>query len=556
MTFPILTSAATALGLALASTALADSPDLILYNGTLLTMDQDQPKASALAVTGNLISAVGDDATVRALADDGTRQIDLAGKTVIPGLVDTHFHAIRGGQTFTFETYWFDNDTLSGALDELKAAATTRAPGQWVAVVGSWIPEQFSEQRAPTVVELSAALPDTPAYVQSLYDYALVNAKGIEALQLDSDAPNLPQGITVERDAKGKATGKLTGHIGAFNALFGRIVPYDVDQRNASLAAFFQTLNSYGMTGFIDPSAGPAEAYEPIFQMDRDKALPLRVGYRIPAMAPGDEPGWIKNVMAFRQPHYDAGMVSFIGLGESLVAEMNDGVQMGPGFASSPEAKARLHEVATYAASRGIPVEFHAYTDDAASDILDVFEEVAADQPIRDLRWSLAHLNTGSQATIDRMAKLGMAFSVQMGPYFEGPAIERANGPEIAAHAPPTRAALDAGLKVAGGTDATRIGVYGVWQAIEYHVTGTSLGAAIQKPDDQRLTREEALRLYTADAAWFGFAEDKRGTLSVGKQADLAVLDQPYLTIPADQIDSIRATLTLVDGRIVHEAAK
>lgn len=556
MTFPILTAAATALGLALASTALADSPDLILYNGTLLTMDQDQPKASALAVTGNLISAVGDDASVRAVADDGTRQIDLAGKTVIPGLVDTHFHAIRGGQTFTFETYWFDNDTLTDALNELKAAATTRAPGQWVTVVGSWIPEQFGEKRAPTVEELSAALPDTPAYVQSLYDYALVNTKGIEALQLDSGAPNLPQGITVERDAEGKATGRLTGHIGAFNALFGQIVPYDADQRNASLAAFLQTLNSYGMTGFIDPSAGPAEAYEPIFQMDRDKALPLRVGYRIPAMAPGDEPGWIKNVMAFRQPRYDAGMISFVGLGESLVAEMNDGVQMGSGFTSSPEAKARLHEVATYAASRGIPVEFHAYTDDAASDILDVFEEVAADQPIRDLRWSLAHLNTGSQTTIDRMAKLGMAFSVQMGPYFEGPAIERANGLEIAAHAPPTRAALDAGLKVAGGTDATRIGVYGVWQAIEYHVTGTSLGAAIQKPDDQRLTREEALRLYTADAAWFGFAEDKRGTLSVGKQADLAVLDQPYLTIPADRIDSIRATLTLVDGRIVHEAAK
>ena len=182
-----------------------------------------------------------------------------------------------------------------------------------------------------------------------------------------------------------------------------------------------------------------------------------------------------------------------------------------------------------------------------------MFEAVAKTHPIRDLRWSLAHLNTGSQRTIDRMAALGMAFSVQMGPYFEGPAILQANGPQIAASAPPTRAALDAGLRVAGGTDATRIGVFGVWQAIEYQVTGTSLGGVIQKPEDQRLTREEALRLYTSDAAWIGFVDDRRGTLSVGKQADLAVLDQPYLTMPADQIDTIRATLTVVDGKIVHE---
>lgn len=540
-------------GLAVAGTALADAPDLILYNGELLTMDAAQPEASALAVTGNLISAVGDDATVRATADADTRQIDLAGKTVIPGLVDAHFHAIRGGQTFAYETYWFDNDTIPSALDELGAAAAAREPGQWVAAVGSWIPEQFAEKRAPTVEELSAAVPDHPAYIQMLYDYALVNARGIAALELDSAAPKVPRGIEVERDAAGKATGKLSGNLLAFNAMVGQIFPLDAAERRDSLKRFFSTLNGYGVTGFIDPTAGPADAYAPVFRMAREDALTLRVGYRIPAMAPGNEPDWIRSVMTFRQPRYDAGLISFVGLGESLVAEMNDGGRMGPGFGSSPEAKERLREVATYAATNAIPIEFHAYTDDAASDILDVFEAVAAERPVDGLRWSLAHLNTASPETIERMAKLGLAFSVQMGPYFEAPGIARANGPEVAANAPPTRAALDAGLKVAGGSDATRIGVFGAWQAIEYQVTGTSLGGAIQKPEDQRLTRTEALRLYTADAAWIGFAEDRRGTLSVGKQADLAVLDQPYLTIPEDRIDSIRSVLTLVDGKVVHE---
>ena len=553
MTCRLLGSTAAAALVACATVASAEAPDLILYNGALLTMDDGAPTASALAVTGNRIAAVGDDATVRATAGATTRQIELGGKTVIPGLVDTHIHAIRGGQTFTFETYWFDNTTLSGAIDELKAAAAERGPDQWVAVVGSWIPEQFEEARAPTAAELTEALPANPAYVQSLYDYALVNAKGIAALGLDDPQAELPDGIEVVRDASGKATGRINGSIEAFNTLFGQIVPFDAAQRQDSLRTFFATLNGYGLTGVIDPSAGPAEAYEPVFAMDRANALTLRVGYRIPAMAPGNEPEWVRTAMAFRQPQHDSGMVAFVGLGESLVAEMNDGVQMGPGFESPPEAKDRLREVADYAARRRIPIELHAYTDDAASDILDVFEAVAKEQPIDGLRWSLAHLNTGSQQTLDRMARLGMAYTVQMGPYFEGTAIRAANGPEVAAHAPPTRAALDTGLKVAGGTDATRIGVYGVWQAIEYHVTGTSLGGVIQKPEDQRLTREEALRLYTANAAWLGFAEELRGSLSVGKQADVAVLDQPYLTMPADEIDGVRSVLTIVDGKIVHE---
>ena len=553
MNLRFLSSTAMAAFATLAAPALAGDPDLILYNGALLTMDPDAPQASAIAITGTRISAVGDDAGVRATAGKDTRQIDLSGKTVIPGLVDTHIHAIRGGQTYRFETHWFDNPTLAGAIGELRQAATERGAGEWVAVVGSWIPEQFSEQRPPTVEELTAALPDNPAYVQSLYDYALLNAKGIEALRLNRPDLALPHGIEIERDASGQATGKILGNVGSFNVFLNQVAPLDAQQRAASLREFFTALNGFGVTGVIDPSAGPAAAYEPVLQMDHDGTLTLRVGYRIPAMAPGSEPDWIEKVMAFRQPHYDTGMISFVGLGESLVAEMNDGVQMGPGFESPPEAKARLHQVAEFAAARSIPVEFHAYTDDAASDILDVFEEVAKTHPIKDLRWSLAHLNTGSPRTIARMAALGMAFSVQIGPYFEGPAILRANGPEVAGHAPPTRAALDAGLRVAGGTDATRIGVFGVWQAIEYQVTGTSLGGAIQKPEDQRLTREEALRLYTSDAAWIGFVDDRRGTLSIGKQADLAVLDQPYLTMPAEQIDTIRATMTLVDGKIVHE---
>lgn len=280
------------------------------------------------------------------------------------------------------------------------------------------------------------------------------------------------------------------------------------------------------------------------------------MGYRIPVQpeAKGHEAQWFSNLMAFRPARADDGQLAFLGLGESLVAGMNDGVRMTPGFSSSEQDKTALRQVATFAAKRGIPLEIHVYTDDSADTILTIFEQVAQQYDLRPLRWSIAHLNTGSPQTLERMRKLGLAYTVQMGPYFEGLAIRDANPPGATDNSPPVRLALDKGLVVAGGTDSTRIGIAGVWHAIEYHITGIASGGSVRKPASERLTRLEALALYTRHAAWLAFAEQHRGQLSVGKQADLAVLNQPFMTMPEDRIDTIRAVLTLVDGRIVHES--
>ncbi|ECE8654121.1 amidohydrolase [Salmonella enterica subsp. enterica] len=537
-----------------AATAARPAADIILHNGNIITLNDAQPQASALAISGSRIVAIGDDTATNEWRGDHTRTIDLQGKTVIPGLTDTHIHAIRGGQTWTFETYWYDSPSLKDALDKLRADANRRPHDQWVAVVGSWIPAQFAENRAPTVAELSHALPDHPAYIQYLYDYALVNQRGIDVLGLNDPPPPDLAGIRVERDAKGSATGKLFADIAAFNQLFASISS-NAD-REGGLRQFFADMNARGVTGIIDPSAGPAAAYEPLFAMRNQGDLPLRVGYRIPVQpeAKGHEAQWFSNLMAFRPARADDGQLAFLGLGESLVAGMNDGVRMAPGFSSSEQDKTALRQVATFAAKRGIPLEIHAYTDDSADAILTIFEQVAQQYDLRPLRWSIAHLNTGSPQTLERMRKLGLAYTVQMGPYFEGLAIRDANPPGATDNSPPVRLALDKGLVVAGGTDSTRIGIAGVWHAIEYHITGIASGGSVRKPASERLTRLEALALYTRHAAWLAFAEQHRGQLSVGKQADLAVLNQPFMTMPEDRIDTIRAVLTLVDGRIVHES--
>jgi predicted amidohydrolase YtcJ len=404
------------------------------------------------------------------------------------------------------------------------------------------------------VADLDAVSPDHPVYVQYLYDYALVNTAGARVLGLDGTTPPAP-GIVVERDAAGRATGRLLGGVGPFNALVARILPHTRAEGTASLAGYLRELSRCGVTGVVDGSAGPAAAYLPLFALQDEGRLTVRVAYRVPAQVPGSESEFFEQLMQFRAPRTEDGFTPFVGIGEALVFGANDGVRQSPGFVVSPEARAELREVATFAASRRLPLEVHAYTDDLASQILDAFEEVNATVPIRGLRWAMAHLNTGTARTISRMRRLGMTYSVQMGPYFEAPTIAETNSLEVAQRSV-ARIAIDQGVTVGGGSDATRIGDYRVWPALQFHVTGTSLGGAVQRPRSQLLTRIEALRMYTRGSTYLLFDEDDRGSLEPGKLADLAVLDRPYLTVPATQIGAIRSVLTLVGGTPVHDAER
>lgn len=525
--------------------------DRILINAEVLTMDPAHPTAAALAIRGTDIAAVGTRADIMKLKGPRTEVIDVGGRTVVPGLIDSHIHAIRGGQSFTFESYWYDQTSLASALAALKQEAGKRGAGKWVAVTGAWHPDQFTEHRAPTVADLSQHLPDNPAYVQYLYDYALVNAKGIEVLGLDTGG-QVPAGVTVERDAQGKATGKLLGGIGPFSGLFARIAARSATDYRESLRAFFSEMNHLGVTGLIDPAAGDRNAFNPLYALWQDKALTVRVGWRASSFQRDNELEWFRSTLAYIPPRSGDDMLRFAGLGESVVAGMNDGVRQAPGFSPPQAARDELFKVATWAAENRYPLEIHAYTDDSANRILDEFEKVAQKTPLHDLRWTITHINTGTAATLDRMRRLGISYSVQMGPYFEAQAIKETNGEAVAQASPPTRLALDKGMMVAGGTDSTRIGMINVWRAIEYHVTGRSVGGMVQRRADLQLSREEALKLYTANAAWLTFDEQRRGTLKPGMLADLAVLDAPYSRVPADQIHAIRSVMTLVGGKVVY----
>src|SRR5262245_65796900 len=191
-----------------ATLALAQSPDTILVNGKIVTVDARASTREALAVRDGRIVSLGTTADIRKLAGPRTRVIDLQGRTVIPGLIDSHLHAIRAALSFSTEVNWIGVRTLTEALGRIRDAARTMKPGAWLIVAGGWNVQQFKENRRPTQAELTAAAPNNPVYVQLGYGWAMLTPAAMKALSINTEA-DLPPGGRFEKDASGKATGAV-----------------------------------------------------------------------------------------------------------------------------------------------------------------------------------------------------------------------------------------------------------------------------------------------------------------------------------------------------------
>jgi predicted amidohydrolase YtcJ len=199
-----------AVAVANASPVAAKPVDLLLVNGKIITQDAASSVNEALAVEAGRITATGSSEELRKLAGPSTEIIDLGGRTVIPGLVDSHIHAIRAGFRYATEVNWEGATSLTEALERLRAAAAREKPDAWLIVAGGWTPRQFAENRRPTEAEIATATSGHPAYIQLFYGYALINAEGRDRLYLKSDG-DLPEGAKFEHDREDKATGWIVG---------------------------------------------------------------------------------------------------------------------------------------------------------------------------------------------------------------------------------------------------------------------------------------------------------------------------------------------------------
>ncbi|HEY0062205.1 MAG TPA: amidohydrolase [Telluria sp.] len=534
---------------------------LILVNGRFHTVDRHNPQASAVAIQDGRFLAVGDLEDVMRQRGPASEVIDLNGRTVIPGLNDSHIHLIRGGLNYNLELRWEGVPSLADALRMLKDQAQRTPNPQWVRVVGGWTEFQFAEKRMPTIDEINAAAPDTPVFVLHLYDRALLNRAALRAVGYDKDTPNPPGGEIV-RDASGNPTGMLIARPNAMilyaTLAKGPALPRELQVN--STRQFMRELNRLGVTSAIDAGGGFQnfpEDYAVIDQLARDQQLTVRIAYNLFTQNKGKELGDFERWTGMIAPGHGDDFYRHNGAGEMLVfsaADFEDFLEPRPELGAGMEEE--LEKVVRHLVSKRWPFRLHATYDESIERMLGVFEKVNREIPFDGLRWMFDHAETISPKNIDRVRALGGGIAIQHRMAFQGEYFVERYGADAAKATPPIARMLGAGIPVGAGTDATRVASYNPWTALYWLVSGRTVGGLRLYDSADRLSRDTALELWTSGSAWFSSDQGKKGRIQAGMLADLAVLSADFFTVPEDDIKAIESVLTVVDGKVVYADAE
>ncbi len=536
---------------------MSEIADLILFNGKMTTLDRTNPTAEAVAVRDGVIVFAGPTNDAMRLAGTTTKIIDVGGRRVIPGLIDSHMHIIRGGLNYNMELRWDGVRSLADAMEMLKRqVAVTPAP-QWVRVVGGFTEHQFAEKRLPTLEEINAVSPDTPVFILHLYDRALLNAAALRVVGYTKDTPDPPAGEIV-RDANGNPTGLLVAKPNAtiLYATLARGPKLPPEYQKNSTRHFMREVNRLGVTSVIDAGGGfqnYPEDYSVIEDLHREGNLTVRIAYNLFTQKPkaelADFAGWSKSVT----PGQGDDLYRHNGAGEMLVysaADFEDFQVARPDLPGAMEGD--LEPVVRLLAENRWPFRLHATYDETISRALDVFEKVDSDVPLKGLNWFFDHAETITDRNIDRIAALGGGIAVQHRMAYQGEYFVDRYGAKAAERTPPIRRMMEAGIPVGAGTDATRVASYNPWVSLSWLVTGRTLGGLSLYPPANRLDREDALRLWTEANTWFSSEPGKKGQIKDGQLADLVVLSDDYFSVSEDRIQDITSVLTLLGGKPVH----
>jgi predicted amidohydrolase YtcJ len=508
---------------------------------------------SAVAIAGGRVLATGTDDQMRALAGPQARVIDVAGRRIVPGLIDSHMHAIRAGVTYLDELDWTEVYSVAAALATVRAAAAARPAGTWITALGGWHPSQFSERRMPGRAELDAAAPGHPVFIHPLYgheDFGVLNAAALAGLGWAA-GPG-PEGGTLHRAPDGTPDGRLSGLAAYLHVTQAALQPGPA-RAQESTRAFFTRLAELGLTGVVDAGGlgmRPAR-YRPVQAVWAAGDLPIRVRMNLGAVSAGAEPAEIAAWQEFLAPGFGDDLLAVLGLGEVLHLGCHDWEGMVP-FDIGPAAYADLVGMLRGAAAGGWPVTVHAILDSSVSRILDAMDEVAAAAPVRALRWSLCHAECISGRNLERVRRLGLGLAVQSRLGHKAGVCAQRWGEEAVRNGPPLGDIAALGIPFGAGTDSTRDASYNPWRALWWFVTGRSQDGGPRRDPAHRLSRAAALDAYTRGSAWFSFEDGRRGTLRPGADADLAVLSADYFTVGEEGIPFITSDLTVVAGRTVH----
>ena len=416
--------------------------DLVLYNAEVAT--NNMPSfVEAVAIENGKIAATGADDDIMRLRGPKTAVLDLKGRTVIPGLNDSHLHLIRGGLNYNMELRWDGVPSLADAMRMLRDQARRTPPPQWVRVVGGWTEFQFAERRMPTLDEINDAAPETPVFVLHLYDRALLNGAALRACGYTKDTPDLPAG-EIQRDKRGNPTGLLIARPNAMilYATLAKGPKLTPDQQENSTRHFMRELNRLGLTSVIDAGGGfqnYPDDYQVIEHLHRRGEMTVRVAYNLFTQRPKQELDDFSKWVKMTRPGDGSDFYRMNGAGEMLTfsaADFEDFLEPRPDLPGSLEQE--LTPVIRLLVQHRWPFRLHATYDESISRFLNVFEAVNREVPFKGLRWFFDHAETITGRNLDRVHALGGGIAVQhrmayQGEYF----IDRYGAAEFAELAPP-----------------------------------------------------------------------------------------------------------------------
>jgi predicted amidohydrolase YtcJ len=534
------------------SLPLDAGPDLLLHNGRVVTVDREFSFAEAIAIKDDRIVAVGTDAELVELAGPRTESVDLHGHMALPGFIDSHCHPYPVGQR-ELKVNLMECRSIADVLAALETRVAQTPPGHWVEAGLGWREEWLAEQRLPTLAELDRVAPNHPVYLPHLGYMVVLNSAALRAAGI-TRATEDPNGGSIGRDATGEPNGVLIG-IPAFRPV-ERIIPQpNLEQRLECLRFMCRQNAGWGKTGAVD--AGLYAADIRTYQVLRDRGeLTVRTNtmFRPDTTLPLDEVldslrAW-GVVTGFGDDMLRLGGVKLFVDGGIEGALLREPYAADPTYygqhATPPDV---MRAICRLAAQLGWTMGVHACGGAAIDLLLDIYEDVDRDIPIRDRRWVLFHAFHPTARNIDQVLRLGVVVGVQQTLLYNlAPNFAKYWGPERVSTANPQRTWLDHGVPLAGGIDGTP---FPILLAIWSSVTRATRDAGVVGPE-QRITREQAIRMYTIGSAYQTFDERTKGSLEPGKLADVIVLDRDILRCAEDEIKDAQVLLTLLGGRPVH----
>ena len=539
--------------------------DLIIYNGKIATMQKQNEFVQAIAIKDGIILDTGTEKNIlSAYKSSATKLIDAKGKTVIPGLNDSHMHVIREGLNYNSELRWDGVKTLKRAMEMLKEQAARTPEGVWIKVIGGWNEFQFEEKRQPTIDEINAAVPDKPVFITYLYGKAFLNKKGIEVLKYTKDTKY--EGSLLEQDANGNLTGLMYAKETpkAIYTTLGLTTKLTPEERINSSIQFNHELNRFGLTSIIDAAGGtqnfPAD-YVTSLELAKQNKLSLRISYYLFAQQKGKELQDYEKWAAETQINKNDNLIvpnGYVeeGAGENIVASAADFENfLEPRIVLSDEMEKDLEPIIRLLVKNKWPFRLHATYGESIDRMLNVFEKVNKEIPFNGLRWFFDHAETITPSELERVKKLGGGIAVQFRMYYQGELYNKMYGAPKT-QLPPIKKMLELGIPVGMGTDATRISTYNPWMSLHWLLTGKTIGGMQFWPKDQVLDKFTALQLYASGSAWFSGEEKDKGKLVKGMYADLAIISDDYFSVKPDDIRKIESVLTVVNGKVVYASAE